>query len=256
MATSVIPIHDENPVSSVPFVTYGLIASCIGVFVYQAYLAGEDVKQLDLLVEQYGVVPAALFSDNNSASEILKSLLPLWTSAFLHGGLFHLAGNVLFLWIFGNNVEDAMGHGRYLVFYLLASAASMLAQALPDVSSEIPIIGASGAISGVLGAYLLLFPTARVTLLFWLIIIIRTFKLPAAIVLIAWFGFQLVSTFIQTNEESGGVAFDAHIGGFLAGMLMVAFFRSRDFAIYNPITAIIQDHQSRNAEKRDDSAIS
>jgi len=182
-------------------------------------------------------------------SAIVDRLIPLWSSAFLHGGPFHLAGNMLFLWIFGNNVEDAMGHVKFFVFYMLAGAAAMLVQAVPDSSSSVPIIGASGAISGVLGAYLLLYPTARVTLLIWLLVFIRKLKLPAAIILIGWFLIQLVSSAAAPEAESGGVAFNAHIGGFLAGMVLVAFFRSRDFLLYNPVTVIIDSIRTATSSR-------
>jgi membrane associated rhomboid family serine protease len=144
----------------------------------------------------------------------------------------HLIGNMLYLWIFGDNVEDSMGHARFLVFYLICGLAAVGAQALPDPSSEIPMIGASGAISGVLGAYLLLFPHARVLVLVPLGFIMQTVRLPAGIVLVLWFGLQLLSNIAQ--QGMGGVAFRAHIGGFIAGMLLVPFFKQPRVTLLRP----------------------
>lgn len=248
-----IPIRDENPATIVPFVTYGLMACCVAVYGFQMSLSVEAVTDL---VQRYGVVPASMFTSNFTDTKLAERLLPLWSSAFLHGGPFHLAGNMLFLWIFGNNVEDAMGHVRFFIFYMLAGAAAMLAQAVPDIASQTPIIGASGAISGVLGAYLLLYPTARISLLVWFIVFIRIFKIPAALLLIGWFVVQLASSATSYLSEHGDIAFNAHIGGFLAGMVLVVFFRARGFALYNPITAIIGERKPRPTGTDDDSAIS
>jgi len=150
----------------------------------------------------------------------------------LHGGWMHIIGNMLYLWIFGDNVEDSMGHVRFIVFYLICGLVAVAAQALPDPSSEIPMIGASGAISGVLGAYLLLFPQARVLVLIPLGFIMQTVRLPAGIVLALWFGLQLLSN--ATQQGAGGVAFRAHIGGFIAGMVLIPFFKQRRVALFHP----------------------
>ncbi len=248
-----IPIRDENPASIVPFVTYGLIAACVAVYGFQMSLSVDAVTGL---VHRHGVVPTAMFANDFVPSNLIERLLPLFSSAFLHGGPLHLAGNMLFLWIFGNNVEDAMGHVRFFIFYMVAGAAAMLAQAVPDMASSVPIIGASGAISGVLGAYLLLFPTARVSLLIWLVIFVRIFKMPAAILLIAWFVLQLASSATVYLSEQVNIAFNAHIGGFLAGMVLVVFFKSRDFALHNPITAIMSRSNRTPTRPDDDSAVS
>ncbi|MCG6871249.1 MAG: rhomboid family intramembrane serine protease, partial [Gammaproteobacteria bacterium] len=147
--------------------------------------------------------------------------------------------NLLFLWIFGNNVEDSMGHGRFLVFYLLCGVAAALAQAVPDPTSEIPMIGASGAISGVLGAYLLLYPRAHVLVLVPLGILLTTVRWPAMWVLGLWFGIQLVSTLL-TDGTGGGVAFRAHLGGFAAGMLLIPLFKQSDFRLHNPFARAVK----------------
>jgi membrane associated rhomboid family serine protease len=153
---------------------------------------------------------------------------------FLHGGWMHIIGNMLYLWIFGDNVEDAMGHARYLVFYLTCGVAAALTQAFLDPQSTLPMIGASGAISGVLGAYLLLYPRARVLTLIPLGFFSQVVWLPAAFILLLWFGLQLLSN-LFTRSGSGGVAFGAHIGGFLAGMLLVGLFKRRGFSLFNPL---------------------
>src|SRR5262249_48244211 len=149
-----------------------------------------------------------------------------------HGGWMHLIGDMLYLWIFGDNVEDSMGHGRFLVFYILCGIAAALAQALPDPQSRVPMNGGSGAISGVLGADLVLYPDARVLVLIPLGFILQTARLPASIVLILWFGLQLLSN-LFTKAGSGGVAFRAHIGGFVAGMLLVWLFKKRGVRMFN-----------------------
>jgi membrane associated rhomboid family serine protease len=151
---------------------------------------------------------------------------------FLHGGWMHLMGNMLYLWIFGDNVEDSMGHVRFSIFYVLCGLAAVLAQALPDPGSQVPMIGASGAISGVLGAYLLLFPRARIHVLIPLGFILQSARLPAMWVLLFWFGLQLLSNLLQ-GTESAGVAFRAHIGGFLAGMALIPLFKFRDVRLFN-----------------------
>lgn len=145
----------------------------------------------------------------------------------------HLIGNMLYLWIFGDNVEDSMGHGRFIVFYLLCGVAAVLAQALPDPESTIPMVGASGAISGVLGAYLLLYPHARVLVLIPLGFYLHTTRLPAGLVLALWFGLQLLNNALTAGTE-GGVAFRAHIGGFIAGMVLIPLFKRRDVRLFRP----------------------
>jgi len=150
-------------------------------------------------------------------------MLTPFTSMFLHGGFMHLGGNMLYLWIFGNNIEDAMGHGRFIVFYLLCGVAAVFAQALPDPESAIPMIGASGAISGVLGAYLLLFPHARVLVAIPIGFYVHTMSLKAGIVLMIWFGMQIFSSLAA--GDGPGVAWFAHIGGFVAGVALIPLFK-------------------------------
>lgn len=225
-----IPLHDDNPTHIQPFVTIALIAMCVLTFVWQSFApnAAQAVYSL-------GVIPAVLFDTRSLPGEL--AWVPPWstviTSMFLHGGWMHLIGNMLYLWIFGNNVEDAMGHTKYMVFYAACGAVAVLAHALPNTESIIPMVGASGAISGVLGAYLLLYPRARVLVLIPLGFIMQTVRLPAMGVLAFWFGLQIFSAWIS-DAQGGGVAWGAHIGGFLAGMILIPVFKHRSVALFAP----------------------
>ncbi len=217
-----IPLRDDNPSYTTPFITYSLIGGCILAFLWQLSLGpiGGQVAIFAL-----GVIPDVLLGEAMLAPEArwVPPSATVFTSMFLHGGWMHLIGNMLYLWIFGDNVEDSMGHGRFIVFYLVCGIAAVFAQALPDPSSQIPMIGASGAISGVLGAYLLLHPRAHVLVLIPLGLFSQLVRLPALFVLGLWFGLQLLQELISTAEA--GVAFRAHLGGFIAGMLLVPFFK-------------------------------
>lgn len=225
------PLHDDNPTHIVPYVTYSLIGMCVLAFLWQLSLGGENQNA----VYAFGMIPAVLFDLNVLPPEL--DLVPAWvtifSSMFLHGGWMHLIGNMLYLWIFGNNVEDAMGHARFLVFYLLCGAAAVMAQALPDPESAVPMIGASGAISGVLGAYLLLYPHARVLVAIPIFVFIHTMRLPAGWVLGFWFVLQLLNS-AMTAGQQGGVAWGAHIGGFVAGMAMVSLFKHKHVRLFAP----------------------
>ena len=200
-----------------------LIVVCALTFFWQLSLG----RGQEAAVYALGVIPAVLFDEARLASElewVAPALTPI-TSMFLHGGILHLAGNMLYLWIFGNNIEDAMGHARFIVFYLLCGVAAVFAQALPDTSSTIPMIGASGAISGVLGAYLLLYPHARVLVLIPLGFFLHTMRLKAGIVLGIWFAMQVISSL--ASGDGPGVAWNAHIGGFVAGIVLLPIFKRR-----------------------------
>jgi len=228
----VIPLRDDNPTTLQPIVTMAIMATCVLVFLWQVMHA-EAGQQL--IAYALGVVPAVLMTDAVLPEEAawIPPSLTVVTSMFLHGGWGHLIGNMLYLWIFGNNIEDSMGHVRYVVFYLLCGVAAVFAQVLPNPTSEIPMIGASGAISGVLGAYLLLHPHAKVLVAIPLGFVLQTMQLKAAWVLVLWFGLQLVSSMLSSSE-GGGVAFGAHIGGFVAGMALIPFFKNRDIPLQNP----------------------
>lgn len=222
-----IPLKDDNPSHERPVVTIGLIVTCTLVFLWQ-FMQGPRAGQA--IIYALGLVPSVLLGHRSLPPEVatVPAALTVFTSMFLHGGWLHLIGNMLYLWIFGDNVEDAMGHGRFLVFYLLCGVVAALTQALPDPQSTLPMVGASGAISGVLGAYLLLYPRARVLVLVPIFILITTMRLPAFVVLGLWFVLQALSS-LAANEPGGGIAFRAHIGGFIAGMLLMMFFKKRGF---------------------------
>jgi membrane associated rhomboid family serine protease len=218
-----IPLRDDNPIRGVPVVVIATIAACVLVFVWQLALPPNATASA---VYSFGFIPAVLFGRGELPAAVVPAPLTLLTSMFLHGGLLHLAGNMLYLWIFGDNIEDRLGHGRFVGFYLSCGVVAALAQALPDFGSTTPMIGASGAISGVLGAYVVLYPRANVLVALPLLFILYTFRVPALIVLGFWFLGQLASSLAA--QESAGVAFGAHVGGFLAGLILIRpFLRDR-----------------------------
>ena len=205
------PIRDHNPSRRTPFVTWTLMVTNIAVFLaYYPAMSG-DVYELAGFWQTWALVPAEV-----SSGQELHTLL---TSMFLHGGWWHLAGNMLFLWIFGDNMEDAFGHIGFLGFYLASGLAADGLQIAAAPWSTVPVVGASGAIAGVLGGYLLLYPKARVDILIIIVIIFKTFALRAWIVLGIWFALQLFGGFSSPSDE-GGVAHWAHAGGFIAGVLL------------------------------------
>ena len=204
------PIRDHNPSGRTPYVTYILMAANIAIFLSYVGIM-QDARALNSFWYDWAIIPARI-SDGEAYHTLVSSM-------FLHGGFLHLAGNMLFLWIFGDNVEDALGHWRYLGFYIAAGVAAALAQYVMDPGSMIPTVGASGAIAGVMGAYLLLFPKAKVDILLIFIIFFRIFPIPAWIMLAVWFAMQFAGG-IGTDPESGGVAYWAHAGGFVVGLLL------------------------------------
>jgi membrane associated rhomboid family serine protease len=226
----VIPLRDNIPSRITPVVTVAAILACTIIFLWQLSL-GEPGFQA--AVYSLGVVPATLLRDARLPPDLylIPPVATVFTSMFLHGGWLHLIGNMLFLWIFGDNVEDAMGHFRFVVFYLVCGVAAALAQSLPNPDSTVPMIGASGAISGVLGAYLLLYPRAQVLVLIPLGLFTQLVHLPAILVLGLWFAIQLVSSLLAAPGV-GGVAFGAHVGGFVAGMILVPLFKRRQLALF------------------------
>ena len=225
-----IPLHDDNPTSLTPFVTVGLIVACVAVFLWQVSL---PPAAMEAALYGYGMIPAVLFGERELAPGLaaIPAELSVVTSMFLHGGWMHLIGNMLYLWIFGNNVEDAMGHGRFVVFYLLCGLAAAFAQAFQDPGSTVPMIGASGAIGGVLGAYVLLYPQARVLVLIPLGFFFYTLRIRALYVLGFWFLLQFLQS-AMTAGQQGGVAYWAHIGGFVAGMVLILPFRRKGFPLF------------------------
>jgi membrane associated rhomboid family serine protease len=230
----VIPLRDANPTRRAPVVTLALIAANAIVFAYQLFLAvARDDASLDAFVTRWAIVPAELVAALSAGAVVSAETLTLVTSQFLHGGLFHIAGNLLFLWIFGNNVEDRLGRLPFLAFYLVGGAVAGLTQVVIDPTSTTPIIGASGAIAATLGAYLVLFPRARVTTVIFLVFFYQLIDLPAVFVLAFWFLLQLVdglgSLGMTAAAGSGGVAFFAHIGGFVFGALVGWLVRTTGF---------------------------
>lgn len=237
-----IPLSDENPTLRTPWMAIAILAAMFAVWIF-VQGAGFDATALATSVCNLGMVPgelthrAALGLEVPIAphlscavdNEAINILTPL-TSMFLHGSWGHILGNALFFWIFGNNIEDVMGRGRFLAFYLLCGLAAAAAHIAAGPASPVPTVGASGAISGVMGAYLLLFPRVRIRMLFWFIIFIKVFRIPAWVVLIWWFTTQLVIALPEALSTSpsiaGGVAVWAHVGGFVAGLLLIKLFEN------------------------------
>lgn len=217
-----IPIRDINPTQRFAVITVLLIAANCTVFLFEL-LAGSGGEAF---ISAFALVPARLFSAGR-----IEQDLPVWatiiTSMFLHGGIVHVAGNMLYLWIFGNNIEDAMGRFRFLLFYLLCGVIAAYTHAIANAGSQVPMIGASGAVSGVLGAYLLLFPRARVLTLMIFGFYIRTIEVPAMFVLGFWFVLQFVNALLSSGEGMG-VAWYAHVGGFVAGIFLIGLFKRRN----------------------------
>jgi len=241
---AMIPISDENPTIRTPVVTYALLAVTVAMWVlFQG--AGLDAYRLAVSVCDYGLVPAELTHgrpigfavpiglglactiDNNQ----INVFTPL-ISMFLHASWGHLLGNAVYFWVFGNNVEDSMGRFRFLVFYIVCGLAAAGTHVLVDPTSPVPTVGASGAISGILGAYLVLYPRVRVKYFFFFIIFFKFIPLPAWVALLWWFGMQLLTALPQLNpvspEISGGVAVWAHVGGFITGAVLIKLFENKD----------------------------
>ena len=224
-----LPLYDDNPIRRTPVVTYFLIGMCVGAFLWQL---GQPPRTV---AYQFGMVPAVLFGYRELPQRlaVIPSWATLFTSMFLHGGWLHLGGNMLFLWIFGNNVEDLLGRARYLLFYLSCGITAALAQALSAPHSQIPMIGASGAIAGVLGAYLMTYPRANVHCFVWIVIFFWIVTVPAWILLGLWFALQLVSG-LAAGHSSPGVAFWAHVGGFGSGIVLYLLLRQPAVELLQP----------------------
>lgn len=216
------PLYDENPTRITPYFTYGLIGMNVVVFLHEVSLSN---TQLEQFFQLYAVVPEQLTT--NWSSEWTT----LFTSQFLHGGWWHLISNMIYLWVFGNNIEDRLGHLKYLFFYLTCGALAALCQWFIGINSIIPSLGASGAISGVLGAYLIWFPSARITTLIFLGFFITTINVPALVIIGIFFiqnlisGFASLQTAANMSVETGGVAYWAHLGGFIVGMIFAFWHR-------------------------------
>jgi membrane associated rhomboid family serine protease len=216
-----LPLYDDNPSTSIPLVTYTLITACVVVFLWQIGLAPRAEHRVML---DYGMVPAVLFGHAGPVRHLhpVPAWATLFTSMFLHGGWLHLCGNMIYLWIFGKGVESALGPTRFLLLYVICGATAGLTQGAIDPASSVPMIGASGAIAGTLGAYLLLHPRGNVVVFVWFFVFVRFITVPALIPLGLWFLLQLMSA-LSPGED--GVAFWVHVGGFITGMLLVPFLR-------------------------------
>ena len=205
------PFRDHNPSERTPYVTYALLA--LNILIFAGYwFVPENKAAVGTLFQTWGLQPAELGAG--------LELHTLFTSMFLHAGLMHLAGNMLFLWIFGDNLEDQMGHLGFALFYLAAGIGAGLAQYVADPNSVVPVVGASGAIAGVMGGYLLLFPRAKVDIVLIIIIIFKVFTVPAWVMLGVWFALQVVNGLVSLGAEGVGVAYWAHAGGFVFGLLL------------------------------------
>ncbi len=229
------PLSDENPTELTPYITYALILLNIASWFYLQG-AGMSADALTASVCQFGSIPAELTGSTGEYDGVRLgpgttcefgglTWSTLFTSMFMHGGWLHLVGNMWFLWIFGNNIEDSMGHLRFVLFYLLTGLAASGAHIFSMPESPIPTVGASGAISGVMGAYLLLYPRIRIRTLFIIVVFIRIFRIPAWLVLGEWFLLQLWQGMADPGA-GGGVAFWAHIGGFVAGLVLIKLFEN------------------------------
>jgi len=231
----VFPIRDDNPHFLTPYATYGIVALNVLAWVLVQGLGTEPA--LSRSVCTLGLMPGELLQTVTAVEQLQRdpeawclvtdapSWLSVLTHMFLHGSWMHIIGNMWFLWIFGNNVEDSMGHLRFVVFYLLCGFAAAGVQMWSNPGSTVPMVGASGAIGGVMGAYVLLYPRVNVHMLFWLGFYVTTFAIPAVWMLGYWFLLQLLSGVMAIGQQGGGVAFWAHVGGFVAGAALVLVFR-------------------------------
>ena len=240
-----LPLFDDNPTGRVPIVTWILIAICIAVFLFQL---GLDDRGERIFIFSYGAIPALITGSELRPPALagLPDYATMVTSVFLHGGILHLGGNMLYLWIFGDNVEDCMGPVKFIIFYLTCGIAATMAHVAIAPESVTPLVGASGAIAGVLAAYLMLYPHAHVRVLVIILIFIRFASFPALAVLAAWLIIQFLSApSAFSNSDDGGVAYFAHLGGFAAGLILTPIFKRRDQKIF----PAKQETESQNTPK-------
>ena len=217
-----IPLKDDNPTSGKPIATYILIGICVAIFFLQL---GSESHSTGALFYSYGLIPSVLMGNAHLPMDLyaIPAYLTIVTSMFMHGGFMHLIGNMLYMWIFADNIEDALGSKKFVIFYLLSGFGAAMAQVLMDVNSQIPMVGASGAIGGVLGAYLINHPNARVLVLIPFGFFSQLIKIRALYVLGFWFVLQFINSALMPSQ-GGGVAYAAHIGGFVTGMILILFF--------------------------------
>ncbi len=226
-----IPVYDHNRLTHVPFPFVNLSIIALNVLIFLFYQDAGEQSAVGAASYSFGLIPVVLFNIRDLSPQL--QMVPDWMSivtyAFLHGGFMHLIGNMLFLWVFGDNVEDAMGHIRYLVFYLICAAAGGGAYALLDVNSDVPLIGASGAVSGVVAAYLMLHPKVKV----WVLALGRIpLRLSAIWLLGAWILYQMYNAIVSAESE---VAWIAHVGGLMSGALLILFFRRKGVPLFDKV---------------------
>jgi membrane associated rhomboid family serine protease len=227
------PLRDDNPTRITPIITWALIAINVMVFFYQLSLGP---RASEIFAYRYGTIPAVIAGAKSLPGSVaaIPPAASLVTSMFLHGGWMHLIGNMWFLWVFGNNIEEAMGRVRFAAFYLLCGLLASMSHILSNTDSTLPSVGASGAIAGVLGAYAMIYPRARVWTLIFLVFFVRLMYIPAGLVLGFWFVLQIINGTLAGSQSGGGVAFWAHVGGFVAGVLLVGLFKKRTVRFFNP----------------------
>jgi membrane associated rhomboid family serine protease len=228
-----IPIRDDQPRFSTPYITYFIVALNVVIFLFELSVGAQSRGQLNALIYEFGVVPRQVTGSLTGASQLglVGAVITIFTSMFLHGSWLHIIGNMWVLWIFGDNIEDHLGHFSYLVFYLVCGCAAAVTHILLNAGSNVPTVGASGAIAGIMGAYFLLYPKARVLTIVPLIIFFTFWWLPAWIVLGYWFLIQFLSgaatSVAYSSSSSGGIAFWAHVGGFVAGIILIKMLPER-----------------------------
>ena len=214
------PFKDDNPTKSTPIISFIIIGICCLVYLFQSSLSQ---NQEIFLIKNYGATPILL--TNQTFIYWYSSI----SSMFLHGSLMHLGGNLLYLWIFGDNVEDEFGRFNFILFYILCGVGAVIAQILFNTESNVPMIGASGAIAGTLGAYIVLYPRAKIFVFAWVVIFVKILKIPAFIVISVWIGLQVMNVF---DQGVSGVAYSAHVGGFICGVILTPFFKKKDTKIF------------------------
>ena len=221
-----IPLKDDNPTSSKPIVSYGIIGFCVVIFLAQLGLSESELRDFTY---SYGLIPSVLMGIDQLPSDLFKisPVGTIFTSMFMHGGWMHLIGNMLYLWIFADNIEDDLGTLNFVIFYFVCGVGAAMSQVLMDINSQIPMIGASGAIGGVLGAYLINYPNARVLVLIPFGFFSQLIKIRALYVLGFWFILQFINS-LMTSSSGGGVAYAAHIGGFISGVILILFFNKKN----------------------------
>ena len=220
-----IPLKDDNPTSDKPIVTYYLIGICVFIFLIEL---SSSSYRTGTFFYSFGLIPSVLLGNNQLSQDlyVIPAFLTIFSSMFVHGGFMHLIGNMLYMWIFADNIEDNLGKIKFLIFYLLCGIGAAMAQVFADTSSQVPMVGASGAIGGVLGAYLINYPNARVLVLIPFGFFSQLIKIRALYVLGFWFVLQFINSALS-GSQAGGIAYAAHIGGFISGIILILFFNKK-----------------------------